>query len=63
MASNTHFAPTPVWRQEAPNRMITGVLTQKRTVILIELPFFSFRDKMTQTNKAEGLPALLADDW
>ena len=23
------FAPTPVWRQETPNCMITGVLTQQ----------------------------------
>jgi len=29
---------------------------------LIELPFFSFCDKMTQTDKAEGLSALLDDD-
>ena len=39
------------------------VLSHKRTVILIELPFFSFCDRMLWVDEAESLSAMLDDDW
>ena len=39
------------------------VLTHKRTVILIELPFFSFLCYDEREDEAEGMSALLDDDW
>ena len=41
----THPAPTSAWREETPNCMITGVLTHKSTLILIESGYFYFSQK------------------
>ncbi len=43
---------------------IVSVQGYKRTVFSKELPFFSFYDKMIlKLDEAEGLSALLDDDW
>jgi len=38
-------------------------LHQISTVILIELPCFSFCDRMLLVDEAESLSAMLDDDW
>ena len=43
--------------------MITGVLTHKRTVILIEIAVLFFLCYDGRKDEDEGLSALLDDDW